>query len=123
MIKVNFQAKEVILSAKQKSQMEKKLYRLKKYFNNETVTIDVLLKDETGVEKGGVDQVVHLNVNFGKEKIFIEEKDDRIARAFAYARERLERTLKRSHQKKIESEQKPGGLRLEKVWGIIKRKK
>jgi ribosomal subunit interface protein len=122
MFKINLQTKGVIITAKQKSQMERKISKLKKYLNGEPVTIDAILTDETSPEKGGVDQSVRLNVTFGKEKIFIEEVDERLMRAFAYAYNRLERNLRRYHQRKTERNKETGGLRLEKVWGIIKRK-
>lgn len=122
MLKMNFQTKGVILTAKQKSQIEKKLSKLKKYFNNDPVVLDIFLSDDTSPEKGGVDQVVHLSVNFSKEKIFIEEKDERLIRAFMIAYQRLEKSLRQYHQRKVEQGKKPGGLRLEKVWGIIRRK-
>lgn len=121
-MKVNFQTKGVILTAKQKSLIEKKINKLKKYFNNDAVDIDILLTDESSPEKGGFDQVVHLNVVMSKEKIFIEEKDDRLMRAFTFAYARLERNLRRSHQKRVERGKKVGGLRFEKVLGIIRRK-
>ncbi len=124
MFRINLQTKGVIITAKQKSQIERKISKLKKYFNNnEPVTVDVILSDETSPEKGGVDQQVHLVLVFGKEKIFIEEVDNRMMRAFAYAFDRLERNVLRYHQRKVDDKKKPGGLRLEKVLGIIKRKK
>ena len=123
MVNVNFQARGVIITAKQKSQIEKKVAKLKKYLNADPVNIDILLTDETSPEKGGMDQTVKLSVTFGKEKIIIEETDDRLMRAFSYAFDRLERNLCRLHQRKVESQKEIGGLRFDKVLGIIKRKK
>jgi len=53
----------------------------------------------------------------------VEEVDNRIMRAFAYALERLERSLRRRHEKIVEKGQETGGGRLEKVFGILKRRK
>ena len=101
-MKVEFHIKDVVLTSKQKSLIEKKLFKLKRYLKDEPMTIDVYLKDETSVEKGGVDQAVELSVVFGQEKIFVREVDDRILRAFAYAYRALERNLERFHRKRIE---------------------
>lgn len=110
----------VILTAKQKSQMEKKLSKTKKFIPDETLTIDLILKDESSAEKGGVDQKVEINATFGKEKIFISETDDRITRAFAFALKRFERQLSRYHKKKIDNVKKTS--RFDKIWKIVRRK-
>ena len=122
-MKINFQADGVILTSKQKALMEKKIQKLKKYFNNKPVTIDIVLQDATSAEKGGVDQIVHLSVLLDKEKIFIEEIDDRLMRAFALALGRFERQLSRHHKKEIEREQGKGVNRFDKLLGIIRRNK
>lgn len=123
-MKINFQTKGVIVTAKQKRMIEKKLMRMKKYINHsEPAIIDITLGDETGAEKGGIDQSIKINVTFGKEQIFIEEIDNRIMRAFAYALDRLERNLKRWHEKQVENRENVGVGRWEKVFGILKRRK
>jgi len=123
-MKVNFQTKGIIITSKQKSIIERKISRIKKYLNgSEPSVVDVILIDQSGTEKGGVDQCVHLSVIIGKEKVFVEEVDNRIMRAFAYALERLERSLRRRHEKIVEKGQETGGGRLEKVFGILKRRK
>jgi ribosomal subunit interface protein len=122
-MKIEFHTKGVILTSKQKKAMEKKLLKTKKYIPDEPLMVDVILKDESSAEKGGIDQKVEINATFGKEKIFIEETDDRIMRAFAFALGRFDRKLQHFHKKKVDRNKKPGGLRFEKVLGIIKRKK
>lgn len=123
-MKINFQTKGVIITSKQKSIIEKKISKVKRYLNNvDPVIIDVLITDESGPEKGGVDQKVHINVIMGKDNIFIEEVDDRIMRAFAFAFLRLERNLRRRHQKIVETDQQIDSGRLEKVFGMLKRKR
>ena len=53
-MKVNIKTKDVIITAKQKSMIEKKLMKMKKYLTQfEPVNIDVILLDQTGTEKGG----------------------------------------------------------------------
>lgn len=121
-MKIEFHTKGVILTSKQKSGMQKKLLKAKKYIPDEPVTVDVVLKDESSAEKGGIDQKIEISATFGKEKIFIEETDDRMMRAFAFALQRFERKLQHFHAKRIDKNKKPGGLRFEKVLRIIKRK-
>lgn len=121
-MKVNVQTDGVIITAKQEAAIEKKIKKLKKYLPVEHAVIDVMMSDETGPEKGGVDQTVRINTVIGKEKIIIEESDDRLMRAFAYAFERFERQLSRSHQKRVESSQGNGENRMEKLLKIISRK-
>lgn len=95
-MKVSVKTKGVVLTSKQKSQIEKQLARLKKFISHiEPVTIEVTFLDLSGPTKGGVDQAVHLNVVLPKETIFIEEVDDRALRAFQFAYKTLERRLRR----------------------------
>jgi ribosomal subunit interface protein len=102
-MKINFRAKGVIVTAKQKALIERKLAGLKRYLKDiDPVTVDLTLLDESGPEKGGVDQAVHLSVVLPEERIFIEEVDDRIMRAFGFAYKTLERRLSRSHKKKVD---------------------
>lgn len=101
-MKVQFHVKEVVLTAKQKSLIEKKLFRLKRYLKDEPLIIDVYLRDETGSEKGGVDQSVELSAVFDNEKIFVREVDDRLMRAFAVAYKSFERQLEKFHRKRID---------------------
>lgn len=99
-MKVNIQTKGVVITAKQKSQIEKKLLRLKKYTKEwSPVNCDVKLLDQTGENKGGVDQAIHIKIILPKETIFVEEVDDRMMRAFAYAYQTVERRLRRYSQK------------------------
>ena len=121
-MKVNVQTDGVIITAKQEAVIEKKIKKLKKYLPVEHAVIDVMMSDETGPEKGGVDQTVRINTVIGKEKIIIEESDDRLMRAFSYAFGRFERQLSRNHQKRVESSQGDGKNRMEKLLKIISRK-
>ena len=122
-MKINIQTKGVLITSKQKAQVEKKITRMKRYVKEEPLTVDVMFIDETSPQKGGIDQAVHINATFGKEKIFIEEVDDRLMRAFALALKRFERQLTRFHRKKVEKLHKVGEGRLEKIIGFVKRKK
>lgn len=121
-MRTNVQTDGVIITAKQKAVIEKKISKLKKYLPQEPVLVEVTLSDETGPEKGGIDQTVRINTTIDKEKIIIEESDDRLMRAFAYALGRFERQLSRHHKRQVEASQGNGENRVDKLWRIIKRK-
>ena len=99
---MEFHIKEMVISAKQKSQFEKKLLKLKRYIKDEPLLIDCYFKDESSPEKGGVNQVVELSATFGHEKIFMREIDERLVRAFANAYKNLERKLTEFHKERID---------------------
>ena len=122
-MKVKIHIDGVIITSKQNKLMEKKLMKMKRYLPDDTLNIDLFLKDESSAEKGGIDQKVEISATFGKEKIFISETDDRMMRAFAFAMKRFERQLVRIHDKRISKSQSSGGARFEKLWGIIRKTK
>ena len=123
-MKINVQTKGVIITSRQKSTIEKKIAKMKRYFiHDEPAIVDVVLIDETGPEKGGEDQTVQISATFGKEKIFIEETDNRIMRAFAFSLDRLNRNLRRFHERRIDGHQEVGEARFEKVFGFLRRGK
>jgi len=101
-MKVEFHIKDIAITAKQKSLIEKKLLRLKRYIKDEPLLIDCYLRDETSPEKGGTDQAVELSAVINKEKIYIREVDDRLMRAFAFAFKQFERQMQRFHKKRID---------------------
>lgn len=101
-MQVEFHIKEIVITSKQKSLIEKKLMKLKRYSKDEPLKIDCYLRDETSSEKGGADQAVELATLVGKEKIFVREVDDRLMRAFAFAYRSIERQLERLHRKRID---------------------
>ena len=122
-MKVKIHIDGVIITSKQNKLMEKKLMKMKRYLPDETLNIDLFLKDESSAERGGIDQKVEISATFGKEKIFISETDDRMMRAFAFAMKRFERQLVRFHDKRVSKSQSSGGARFEKLWGIIRKTK
>jgi len=106
-MKVNFNIKDVIINTKQKKMMERKLLALRKFVKNwSPVNIDVTLTDESGPDKNGIDQAVHINVIMPKEKIYIEEVDDNMMRAFNYAVKTLERRFRRYNKKHIQNDRR-----------------
>lgn len=108
-MKINVRTKGVIITSKQKAGLEKQILKLKKYLKDVSpVTVDVMLLDESGPEKGGIDQAVHINCILPKEKIFIEETDSRLMRAFTKAYKIFERKLKESHKVKVDRKTRAG---------------
>lgn len=105
-MKIEFHIKDIVITASQKSLIEKKLKKLKRYLKDEPMIIDVYLTDETTAEKGGLDQSVELSAVFNNEKIFVKEIDDRLMRAFAFAYRSFERQLERFHRKRLDKTQK-----------------
>lgn len=122
-MKINIHVDGVIITSKQKTLMERKLQKMKRYVADQPMAVDLVLKDESSAEKGGIDQKVEISATFGKEKIFVSEIDDRMMRAFAFALKRFERLLSRFHEKKVSQNQNGGGGRFEKLWGVIKKSK
>lgn len=115
-MKVQVKTKGVVLTSKQKSQIEKQIMRLKRFVNHvEPVTIEVSFVDETGPTRGGIDQTVRINATLPKESIFVEEIDDRPLRAFQYAYKILERRLRRYSDKMVGDRRRQGS----RVKGII----
>ncbi len=104
-MQVQFHVKDIVITAKQKALIEKKILRLKRYIKDEPFVVDVYLRDKTSAEKGGIDQAVELSATFENEKIFVKEIDDRLMRAFAFAYKKLERNLQEFHRKRVDVSQ------------------
>jgi len=103
-MKVNFKIRDVIINTKQKRIMERKLLALRKFVKNwSPVIVDLTLTDESGPDRNGIDQAVHINVILPKEKIYIEEVDNNMMRAFNYATKTLERRFRRYNKKNIDN--------------------
>jgi ribosomal subunit interface protein len=118
-MKVNIRVRGIIVSAKQKSQMERKLLRIKRYLKDVSpAVIDVLLIDETASERGGIDQCVKIDLILPKEHIHIEEVDDRILRAFVFAHKVLERRVKRYSSKERDIDRRDRG-RIKNIIGSV----
>jgi ribosomal subunit interface protein len=106
-MKILVKTKEVVLTAKQKSHIERQIAKVKKYINGfEPVTIEVTFVDLSGPNKGGIDQAVHINAVLPKETIFVEEVDDRALRAFQLAYRTFERRLRRYSDKNIKNKRR-----------------
>ena len=101
-MKIEFHIQDVVITDSQKALIELKLSKLKRYIKDEPLLIDVYLTDQSGgLSKGGVDKSVRLAANFSNEKIFIEEIDSNLMRAFAYSFRRIEHQMQEFHAKRI----------------------
>ena len=114
-MKIEFHIKGVIVTPYQKSVIEKKLMKLKRYLKDEPMIIDVYLTDESSIEKGGVDQSVELSAVFDNEKIFTKEIDDQLMRAFAFAYRSFERNIQRFHRKRIDRTRKSSTTAIDRL--------
>jgi ribosomal subunit interface protein len=122
-MKVEFHIKDIVITASQKSLIEKKMMKLKRYSKNEPMTVDIYLRDETSPEKGGIDQAVELSATFGHEKLFVREIDNRLMRAFAFAYKSLERQMQRFHKKQIDKEHEGSEKAVSRLFRALKIKK
>lgn len=125
-MKINFSAKkDIFLTSKQQKYIEQRLSKLKRFIKNkdEAVTIDIKLNDETGGAKGGSDKNVNITVQIPGEQapIHINDREDKIMRAFNMAIGKIERQLRDEHKRLVKAN-KTGG-RLDKIWKIIRRSK
>ena len=118
-MQINVVTKDVIITARQKSDIEKKISRLKKYLKHENpVTVDVHLIDDAGQNKTGVTQSVKIDVVSEHYNIHVEEKKSNIMKAFANALGSVDRQIRDQHKKEIDST-RTGTNRLEKVYGFL----
>ena len=108
----------VIITARQKSYIEKKVSRLNKYLKNEKpITVTVQLIDDSGPNKSGVTQTVKIDVTSPHYSLHVEEKKNNVMRAFARAMSSTERQVRDQHTQEIQKSRKGG--RFDKVFGIL----
>lgn len=125
-MQINVVTKDVIITARQKSDIEKKIGRLKKYLKHESpVVAEVHLIDDSGPNKDGVTQTVKIDVRSEHYNIHVEEKKNNIMKAFANALRSVDRQVRDQHKMEIDATRTRTN-RLEKVYGFLdkfKRKK
>lgn len=119
-MQINVVTKDVIITARQKSFIEKKISRLKKYLKHESpVKVEVHLIDDSGPNKTGVTQTVKINVASEHYNLHVEEKkNNNIMKAFANALRSVDRQVRDQHKKEIDKTRQGGG-RFDKVFGFI----
>jgi len=120
-VQINVVTKDVIITARQKSDIEKKIGRLKKYLKHESpVAVEVHLIDDSGPNKNGVTQSVKIDVTSEHYNIHVEEKRNNIMKAFALALSSVDRQVRDQHKKEIQKAHTGGG-RFDKVYEILGR--
>lgn len=118
-MQINVVTKDVIITARQKSDIEKKISRLKKYLKHESpVNIEVHLIDDSGQNKTGVTQTVKIDITSEHYNVHVEEKKNNIMKAFANALRSVDRQVRDQHKKEIEKT-RTGTNRFDKVFGIL----
>lgn len=118
-MQINVVTKDVIITARQKSFIEKKINRLNKYLKHENpVSIEVHLIDDSGPNKSGVTQTVKIDVVSEHYNIHVEEKKNNTMKAFANALRSVDRQIRDKHKQEVQKAHKGGG-RFDKVFGIL----
>jgi ribosomal subunit interface protein len=118
-MKININVQDIIINSKQKKLMERRLLGMRKFLKNvEPANIELTLMSETGANKNGVNQAVHIRATLPKEEIFVEEVDDNMMRAFNYAAKNLERKIRRYHRLSVEHRPKESS-RFKKIFDAV----
>ena len=117
-MQINVSTRDVIITAKQKRYIEKKVSRLNKYLKHESpVTVDVALIDDSGPNKTGVTQTVKIDIISPHYTLHVEEKKNNVMKAFVRAMSSSERQVRDQHKQEIQKSRKGG--RFDKVFGIL----
>ena len=117
-MQINVSTRDVIITARQKGYIEKKVNRLNKYLKHENpVTVTVQLIDDSGPNKSGVTQTVKIDIISPHYTLHVEEKKNNVMKAFARAMSSSERQVRDQHKQEIQKSRKGG--RFDKVFGIL----
>lgn len=117
---VSISTRGVIVTARQKSYIEKKFNKIDKYLKHRSpVKAAVQLIDDSGPNKSGVTQTVKIDLDAPGYELHVEEKKNNLMKAFANAISSVERQVRDQHKKEIEKSRKGG--RFDKVFGIFDR--
>jgi len=118
-VQINVVTKDVIITARQKSDIEKKINRLNKYLKHESpVKVEVQLIDDSGPNKSGVTQTVKIDVASEHYNVHVEEKKNNIMKAFTNAVRSVDRQVRDKHKREIQKT-RTGTNRFDKVFGIF----
>lgn len=121
-MKINLSVeKDIFLTTKQQRYIQKRLTKLDRFIKDksEALVADIKLLDETGTTKGGVDKKVNITIQIPGDQatLHIQEKEDKIMRAFNTAITKVERRMRDEHQKQVQANRTGG--RLDKVFGLF----
>lgn len=122
---VSISTRGVIVTARQKSYIEKRILKFNKYLKHlSPVKAAVQLIDDSGPNKTGVTQTVKIDLDAPGYELHVEEKKNNLMKAFANAVSAAERQVRDQHKKKIEKRRR--GVSFDSVvniFGKFRRKK
>lgn len=117
-MQINVTTRDVIITARQKSEIEKRVSRLNKYLKNEDpAVVTVALIDDSGPNKTGVTQTVKIDLICPSISVHVEEKKNNLMKAFVRAFSSVDRQVRDHHKKTVQKTQRGG--RFDKVFGIL----
>jgi ribosomal subunit interface protein len=115
---ISISTKGVIVTARQKSYIEKRISKFNKYLKHlNPVKVAVQLIDDSGPNKSGVTQTVKIDLDAPGYELHIEEKKNNLMKAFANVVKAAERKIRDQHKQKIEKRRR--GVGFDKVASII----
>lgn len=122
---VSISTRGVIVTARQKSYIEKRILKFNKYLKHlSPVKAAVQLIDDSGPNKTGVTQTVKIDLDAPGYELHVEEKKNNLMKAFASAVSAAERQVRDQHKQKIEKRRR--GVSFDSVvniFGKFRRKK
>jgi len=122
---VSISTRGVIVTARQKSYIEKRILKFNKYLKHlSPVKAAVQLIDDSGPNKTGVTQTVKIDLDAPGYELHVEEKKNNLMKAFANAVSAAERQVRDQHKQKIEKRRR--GVSFDSVvniFGKFRRKK
>ncbi|MEI6498563.1 MAG: hypothetical protein WCO23_01245 [bacterium] len=102
-MKINFHIADDNITEKDKTLIEQKLQKLKRFVKAEPLTFDLYITDEADKSNDrGIDKSVRLAAQFNSEQFFVENIDQESMRAFAFCYKKMEIALERYHEKAVD---------------------
>jgi len=122
---VNISTRGVIVTARQKSYIEKKILKFNKYLKHlSPVKAAVQLIDDSGPNKTSVTQTVKIDIDAPGYELHVEEKKNNLMKAFAHAVKAAERQVRDQHKQKTEKRRRGVSFdRVVNIFGKFRRKK
>ena len=122
---VSISTRGVIVTARQKSYIEKRILKFNKYLKHlSPVKAAVQLIDDSGPNKTGVTQTVKIDLDAPGYELHVEEKKNNLMKAFANAVSAAERQVRDQHKQKIEKRRRGVSFySVVNIFGKFRRKK
>lgn len=121
---ISISTRGVIVTARQKSYIEKRILKFNKYLKHlSPVKAAVQLIDDSGPNKTGVTQTVKIDLDAPGYELHVEEKKNNLMKAFANAVSAAERQVRDQHKQKIEKRRGVSFDSVVNIFGKFRRKK